>query len=100
MVQQKDISGLAWKLLALLALIWGGSFLSIRIALDEIGPLTSVAHRTFWAMLVLWGFVFWKHGRISVTRAEWSGFLGMGHWCWARLCRCAPMWGLRCLLRV
>ena len=52
-----SISPLAWILLALLALIWGGSFLSIRIALDEVGFLTSVAHRTGWAMLLLWGYV-------------------------------------------
>jgi hypothetical protein len=40
--------------LGLLALIWGGSFLSIRIVLDEVPVLTSVLHRTGWAMLMLW----------------------------------------------
>ena len=41
----------------LLASIWGASFLSVRIALDEIGPLSVVAHCTLWAMLTLWGVV-------------------------------------------
>ena len=40
-----------------LALLWGASFVAVRVALDEIGPLTSVAHRVFWAMLVLWAAV-------------------------------------------
>jgi drug/metabolite transporter (DMT)-like permease len=54
---QQTLSTRAWAELILLALIWGGSFLSIRIALDEIGPLTVVAHRTFWAMAILWIWV-------------------------------------------
>ena len=54
MIDQKSLSGRAWAEMMLLAMIWGGSFLSIRVALDEITPLTSVAHRTTWAMLVLW----------------------------------------------
>ena len=56
-VTQKSLSGRAWAEMTLLGLIWGASFLSIRVALDEIGPLTSVAHRTGWAMLVLWAVV-------------------------------------------
>ena len=53
MTDQKSLSGRAWAEMFLLALIWGGSFLSIRIALDEIGFVTTVAHRVFWAALVL-----------------------------------------------
>lgn len=55
MTQQKTISAKAWVWLAALGMIWGLSFVSIRIALDEVGPFTVVAHRTLWAMLVLWG---------------------------------------------
>lgn len=64
--------------MGLLALLWGGSFLSVRIALDEIGPLTSVAHRVFWAMLALWLAVWWM--RLPVPRAPrvWAAFLVMG----------------------
>ncbi len=62
----------------LLAAIWGASFLSIRIALDEVGPLTAVAHRVGWAALALWGVV-WLMG-LPVPRDPkiWLGFLGMG----------------------
>ncbi|MEP0502998.1 MAG: DMT family transporter [Paracoccaceae bacterium] len=78
MTAQKTISGRAWGELILLGAIWGVSFLSIRVALDEIGPLTSVAHRTFWAMLVLWGVVLVMRLPIPKDRHVWVGFLGMG----------------------
>lgn len=72
------MTGRAWAELILLGTIWGGSFLAIRVALDEIAPLTSVAHRTGWAMLVLWGVVALM--RLPVPRVPriWFGFLGMG----------------------
>ena len=75
---QESLSPRAWTELGLLGLIWGASFLSIRIALDEIGPVWSVAHRVFWASLVLWVFVF--SARLPVPRAPriWASFLVMG----------------------
>ncbi|MEP2642737.1 DMT family transporter [Roseobacter sp.] len=78
MTQQMTLSPKTWAALIVLAFIWGASFLSIRIALDEIPPLTSIAHRTFWAMLVLWGVV-WAMG-LPVPRdfARWRAFLIMG----------------------
>jgi drug/metabolite transporter (DMT)-like permease len=78
MRQSKDISPLAWVLLALLGLIWGGSFLSIRIALNEVGFLTSVAHRTGWAMCLLWLYVWYCGLPIPKEPRIWVGFLGMG----------------------
>lgn len=78
MTQSKDISPFAWALLALLGLIWGGSFLSIRIALNEVGFLTSVAHRTGWAMCILWGYVWMRRLPVPLDRRIWVGFIGMG----------------------
>ena len=78
MAQDKNISPLAWGLLALLGLIWGGSFLSIRIALDEVGVFTSVAHRTGWAMLILWGYVLLRGLPVPKDMRIWFGFLVMG----------------------
>ena len=46
--------------MALLALIWGGSFLSIRIALEEVGVLTTVAFRVGFAAVALWAYVLWR----------------------------------------
>ena len=78
MRQSEDISPLAWVLLGLLGLSWGGSFLSIRISLNEIGFLTSVAHRTGWAMCLLWLYVWLRGIPIPRSREVWIGFLGMG----------------------
>lgn len=75
---QKNIPLRAWADLLLLGLIWGGSFLAIRIALDEIGPLTSVAHRTGWAMLVLWLVVLAQRLPVPRDPKVWFAFLGMG----------------------
>lgn len=78
MTQQMTLSARAWGALILLAMIWGASFLSIRIALNEIGPLTSVAHRTFWAMLVLWLVVAVMRLPVPRDPAVWGAFLIMG----------------------
>ncbi|NOD33646.1 MULTISPECIES: DMT family transporter [unclassified Ruegeria] len=74
---QKHLSPHAWAELVLLGIIWGASFVSIRIALDTIPVMTSVLHRTFWAMLVLW-LVVWAQGH-KVPRAPrvWGAFLIM-----------------------
>ncbi|MEO0402006.1 MAG: DMT family transporter, partial [Pseudomonadota bacterium] len=78
MTEQKSLTSRAWAEMILLALIWGGSFLSIRIALDEVSPLTSVAHRTGWAMIVLWSVVAVMRLPIPRDPRIWVGFLGMG----------------------
>ncbi len=62
----------------ILSLLWGGSFLSVRIALDKIGPLTTVAHRTGWAMLILWGYVALRRLPVPQGWRVWAAFLGMG----------------------
>lgn len=64
--------------MAALATIWGMSFVSIRIALNEVGPLTSVAHRTFWAMLVVWAVVLAMRLPVPKDRRIWAAFFVMG----------------------
>lgn len=75
---QKSISTRAWAEMLLLAAIWGASFLSIRIALDEVGPLTAVAHRVGWAALALWLVVWLMRLPLPRDPNVWIGFLGMG----------------------
>lgn len=77
-MKQQTLSARAWTELALLGLIWGGSFLAIRIALDEVPFVTSVFHRTFWAMLALWAVV--GAMRLPVPRDPriWAAFAVMG----------------------
>jgi drug/metabolite transporter (DMT)-like permease len=74
----KHLTTQSWGLLALLATIWGVSFLSIRIALDEVPPLTAVAHRVGWATLALWIYVAVRRIPLPRGRRIWLGFAGMG----------------------
>ncbi|MDU9003187.1 DMT family transporter [Sedimentitalea todarodis] len=78
MTNQKIISPRAWAELLLLGLFWGGSFLAIRIALDEVPVVTAVLHRTGWAMLVLWVVVFAARLPIPREPRVWGAFLVMG----------------------
>lgn len=78
MTPQKTLSAQAWAELLLLSLIWGGSFLSIRIALDEVGFLTSVAHRVGWAAIVLWAWVLLRRFPVPSDPRVWGAFLVMG----------------------
>mgnify|MGYP001819785991 CR=1 FL=1 len=78
MTLQKTISSQALISMAALATVWGLSFVSIRIALNEVGPLTSVAHRTFWAMLVLWGVVLAMRLPVPKDLRVWGAFFVMG----------------------
>lgn len=73
-----SLSRRAWIDLCLLALIWGGSFLSIRIALDELAPLSAVVHRVLWAAAILWCVVFFKGCTIPKTWRVWLAFFVMG----------------------
>ena len=75
---QKTISPRAWAELILLAVIWGGSFLSTRLTLNEIPVVTTVLHRCGWAMLILWGVVLLRRLPIPRAPAVWLAFGVMG----------------------
>ncbi len=77
-MSQTDISPRAWAELILLGLIWGGSFLSIAIALRDVGVLTTVAHRVFWAALLLWLYIAVRRLPLPRSPRLWAAFLVMG----------------------
>jgi drug/metabolite transporter (DMT)-like permease len=58
-----------WIFFTLLGTIWSASFLWIKIALAEVGPITLVAFR------VLFGLTF-AAGAVFLTRAAWPRTLG------------------------
>ena len=78
MTPQARLSPRAWAELLLLSVIWGASFLAVRIALDEVPVLTSVAHRVGWAALILWAVVAARGTPLPRAPRVWAGFLGMG----------------------
>ena len=61
------LSPKAWALLLLLASIWGASFLSNRIALEEVGVMTTVAVRVLGASVALWLWI-WARGIPTAIR--------------------------------
>ncbi|WP_243613787.1 DMT family transporter [Shimia aestuarii] len=75
---QMSLSPRAWAELFLLGAIWGGVFLAARLALNEIGVLTAVAHRTVWAALTLWGVVLWLRLPVPTSPRLWAAFAIMG----------------------
>lgn len=56
MTQPSGPTAMLWALLVTLGVIWGASFLSVRIALDGFGPLTIAAIRIVVAAVILTGF--------------------------------------------
>lgn len=77
-VPAPTLTSRAWGDLALLATIWGASFLAIKLALGEVPVLTLVAHRVFWAALILWAYVLWRGFALPKGWRIWGALLGMG----------------------
>ncbi|UWQ94038.1 DMT family transporter [Rhodobacteraceae bacterium M385] len=75
---QTSVSTRAWAEMGLLALIWGASFLSIKLGLEEIPFLTLVAHRVIWACLILWIYVLVRRLPVPGDLRIWGAFVVMG----------------------
>ena len=67
-----------WGLLALLSLLWGGSFLCVGIAVQELPVLTIIALRVSLAALVLWGIALFSGHQLPRGRKTWQAFLALG----------------------
>lgn len=75
---QKTMTAADWALLALLSIVWGGSFLFVGVAVKELPPLTIVALRVAMAATALWGVLAIMGVRLPRERRIWAAFLGMG----------------------
>jgi len=58
-------------------ILWGTSFLAIRIAVLEVPPLFAAGTRFFVAGVLLYGFMRWK-GQPSPTRVQWRSLAIIG----------------------
>ena len=67
-----------WGLLVLLSLLWGGSFLCVGIAVQELPVLTIIALRVSLAALVLWGIALFSGHQMPRGRKTWQAFLALG----------------------
>ena len=59
-----------WGAFALLGLIWGSSFLWIKIAVQEIGPFTLVAFRVVFGLLFSLAVIRLQRASISSLEAN------------------------------
>jgi len=78
MTPQQTLSHRASIELVALALIWGGSFLAIRIALDDVEPLWPGVHRVSWAAVALWAVVLVRGLALPRSLRVWGALLVMG----------------------
>jgi drug/metabolite transporter (DMT)-like permease len=74
---QKTMAASDWALLAVLSVVWGGSFLFVGIAVRELPPLTIVAVRVVTAALALLLVLRLLNVELPRTRQAWAAFLGM-----------------------
>ncbi len=75
---EQRMSALTWGLLALLGLIWGGSFFFARIAVAEVPPLTLVFLRLSIAALALHIYIAGRFGIYPLLKSRWREFLILG----------------------
>jgi drug/metabolite transporter (DMT)-like permease len=64
-----------WILLACLVIMWGTTYLAIKVALGGFGTLTVIAIRLVLASLVLLGIAAAAGSRLPRTRSQWGWML-------------------------
>jgi len=64
-----------WLILGLLAVIWGGAFLFIGIAVKHVPPLTYVWLRLTIAALAMWTYLKLRGQRLDLPRQVWGAIL-------------------------
>jgi drug/metabolite transporter (DMT)-like permease len=67
-----------WIAFISLGLIWGSSFLWIKIAVQEIGPITLVAYRVLFGLLFGLMVVFFQRAKWPSSFKEWLPLLVLG----------------------
>ncbi|MBE1506126.1 DMT family transporter [Rhizobium viscosum] len=75
---EQKMNALTWGLLALLGLIWGGSFFFARIAVVEVPPLTLVFLRLSIAAIALHIYIGGRFGIYPLLKSGWREFLILG----------------------
>lgn len=67
-----------WSEIVLLGLIWGITFIAVKLALGELPVMTLVAHRVFWAALIVWAWVLWRGFALPRGARAWIALAVMG----------------------
>jgi drug/metabolite transporter (DMT)-like permease len=69
------MNGSDWAILVALAIIWGGAFFFISVAVHAISPLTYVWLRLTIAAAGLWAFLWWRRDKIALPRSVWGSII-------------------------
>jgi drug/metabolite transporter (DMT)-like permease len=69
---RRVMNGRDWLILLALALIWGGAFMFIGVAVHQVPPLTYVWLRLTFAAAGLWLFLWWKGEPVRLPRQVWG----------------------------
>ena len=77
-VASTRMSAATWSLLALLGMIWGGSFFFARVAVGHVPPATLVLLRVGIAALALHVYIAGRFGIYATLSARWREFLLLG----------------------
>src|SRR3982751_1722299 len=64
-----------WLILGVLALIWGGAFFFIGVAVRHVQPLTYVWLRLTIAAAAMWGYLYFKGAKLDLPRSAWGSIL-------------------------
>jgi drug/metabolite transporter (DMT)-like permease len=70
-----QMNGRDWAILGTLALIWGGAFFFIGVAVRHVPPLTYVWLRLSIAAAAMWLFLRWKGRPLGLPRNAWGSML-------------------------
>ena len=64
-----------WLILGILAVIWGGAFIFIGIAVKQVQPLTYVWLRLSIAAAAMWAYLFFKGHKLGLPKQVWGSIL-------------------------
>ena len=64
-----------WAILAALALIWGGAFFLIGVAVRYVPPFTYVLMRLTFAAAAMWAVLAWRREPLALPREAWGAIV-------------------------
>src|SRR5437763_10656143 len=74
-VIRSQMNGGDWLILGILALIWGGAFFFIGVAVRHVPPLTYVWLRLTIAAVAMWIYVKARGETVALPRVVWGSML-------------------------
>ena len=62
----------------LLGIVWGSSWLFIKVGLETVPPFTLAGLRFLLASLAMWGYIAVRHIRLPRSQRDWALMIGTG----------------------